>query len=79
MGCALIGSIVGVLFAGILSDKLGRKRTIDSVGHTLFHVCLSVVRYVQISISWWFYRIVGGVGIGVVFPLYPSLYIPRCR
>ena len=27
MGCALIGSIVGVLFAGILSDKLGRKMT----------------------------------------------------
>ena len=27
VGCALIGSIVGVLFAGILSDKLGRKMT----------------------------------------------------
>ena len=27
VGCALIGSIVGVLFAGILSDKLGRKLT----------------------------------------------------
>ena len=25
VGCALVGSIVGVLFAGILSDKLGRK------------------------------------------------------
>ena len=25
VGCALIGSIVGVLFAGILSDKLGRS------------------------------------------------------
>ena len=27
VGCALVGSIVGVLFAGILSDKLGRKLT----------------------------------------------------
>ncbi len=27
VGCALIGSIVGVLFAGILSDKFGRKST----------------------------------------------------
>ena len=25
VGCALIGSIVGVLFAGVLSDKFGRK------------------------------------------------------
>lgn len=27
VGCALIGSIVGVLFAGVLSDKFGRKLT----------------------------------------------------
>ena len=27
VGCALVGSIIGVLFAGILSDKLGRKLT----------------------------------------------------
>ncbi|MBZ4677029.1 MAG: D-xylose transporter XylE, partial [Anaerophaga sp.] len=27
VGCALVGSIIGVLFAGILSDRLGRKIT----------------------------------------------------
>ena len=27
VGCALVGSIVGVLMAGILSDMTGRKRT----------------------------------------------------
>lgn len=53
VGCALIGSIVGVLFAGILSDKLGRKRTMI-LSAILFPCLLSVVRYVQISISWWF-------------------------
>ena len=35
VGCALIGSIVGVLFAGILSDKLGRKMTMI-ISATLF-------------------------------------------
>lgn len=25
VGCALVGSIVGVMFAGMLSDRLGRK------------------------------------------------------
>ena len=25
VGCALIGSIIGVLFAGVLSDKMGGK------------------------------------------------------
>ena len=27
VGCALIGSIVGVLFAGVLRDKVGRTMT----------------------------------------------------
>lgn len=27
VGCALVGSIVGVLLSGVLSDKLGRKLT----------------------------------------------------
>ena len=27
VGCALIGSILGVAVAGIMSDKIGRKRT----------------------------------------------------
>ena len=37
VGCALIGSIVGVLFAGILSDKLGRKMTMI-ISATLFSI-----------------------------------------
>jgi len=73
VGCALIGSIVGVLFAGILSDKLGRKRTMI-LSAILFSMsaigCAVCADFNQLVV----YRIVGGVGIGVVSIVSP-LYI----
>ena len=72
-GCALIGSIVGVLFAGILSDKLGRKMTMI-ISATLFSTsalgCAISADFTQLVV----YRIIGGVGIGVVSIVSP-LYI----
>ena len=75
VGCALIGSIVGVLFAGILSDKLGRKLTMV-ISAVLFSTsalgCAISADFTQLVI----YRIIGGVGIGVVSivsPLYISV------
>ena len=71
VGCALVGSIVGVLFAGILSDKLGRKLTMV-ISAVLFSTsalgCALSADFTQLVI----YRIIGGVGIGVVSPLYIS-------
>lgn len=73
VGCALIGSIVGVLFAGILSDKLGRKLTMI-VSAILFSTsalgCAISADFTQLVV----YRIIGGVGIGVVSIVSP-LYI----
>jgi SP family arabinose:H+ symporter-like MFS transporter len=73
VGCALIGSIVGVLFAGILSDKLGRKMTMI-ISATLFSTsalgCAISADFTQLVV----YRIIGGVGIGVVSIVSP-LYI----
>ena len=73
VGCALIGSIVGVLFAGILSDKLGRKLTMI-ISAILFSTsalgCAISVDFTQLVV----YRIIGGVGIGVVSIVSP-LYI----
>ena len=73
VGCALIGSIVGVLFAGILSDKLGRKLTMV-MSAVLFSTsalgCAISADFTQLVI----YRIIGGVGIGVVSIVSP-LYI----
>ena len=73
VGCALIGSIIGVLFAGILSDKFGRKSTMI-LSAILFSTsaigCAVSADFNQLVI----YRIIGGVGIGVVSIISP-LYI----
>lgn len=73
VGCALIGSIVGVLFAGILSDRFGRKSTMI-LSAVLFSTsaigCAVSADFNQLVI----YRIIGGVGIGVVSIISP-LYI----
>ena len=73
VGCALVGSIIGVLFAGILSDKLGRKMTMI-ISAVLFSTsalgCAISADFTQLVV----YRIIGGVGIGVVSIVSP-LYI----
>ena len=73
VGCVLVGSIVGVLFAGILSDKLGRKLTMV-ISAVLFSTsalgCALSADFAQLVV----YRIIGGVGIGVVSIVSP-LYI----
>ena len=73
VGCALVGSIIGVLFAGILSDKFGRKFTMI-LPAILFSTsaigCAVSVDFNQLVV----YRIIGGVGIGVVSIISP-LYI----
>lgn len=73
VGCALVGSIVGVLFAGILSDKFGRKLTMI-ISASLFSVsalgCAVCADFTQLVL----YCIIGGVGVGVVSIVSP-LYI----
>lgn len=78
VGCALVGSIIGVLFAGILSDRFGRKITM------FFSAVLFSASAIGCAISTSldqlvFYRMIGGIGIGivsVVCPLYISEISP---
>lgn len=73
VGCALIGSIIGVLMAGKLSDRWGRKVTM-LVAAVFFSVsgiaCAFVGSFEHLVVA----RILGGIGIGVVSIVSP-LYI----
>ena len=78
VGCALIGSIIGVAIAGLLSDFLGRKRTmlIAAVCFTVSAIgCCVCVGFTDLVA----YRIIGGLGIGIisiVSPIYISEVSP---
>ena len=82
VGCALAGSIAGVLCSGVLSDRLGRRRTM-LVSAVLFTVsaagCALCADFTQLVV----YRIVGGLGIGVVSVVSPpghaGLVLPAGR
>jgi len=78
VGCALVGSIVGVAGAGMLSDLLGRKRTM-LIAAVLFSVsaigCMLCSGFGDLVA----YRIIGGMGIGIVSivsPIYISEISP---
>lgn len=73
VGCALVGSILGVLVAGVLSDRFGRKKTmiVSAVLFTISGVgCAISGNFNALVIN----RIIGGIGIGVVSIISP-LYI----
>lgn len=82
VGCALAGSIAGIMFAGSLSDKFGRKIVLF-LSAFLFSIsglgCMIAANEVQLVIA----RILGGVGIGVasvISPLYiAEISVPSFR
>lgn len=79
VGCALVGSIAGVACAGWLSDRFGRKPAM------LFSSVLFSVSAIGCALCVGFadlvgYRIIGGVGIGIVSivsPVYISEISPE--
>lgn len=78
VGCALIGSIFGVAVAGSLSDGIGRKKTM-LISAVLFSVSAIGCAVCQSFNGLVIYRIIGGVGIGIVSivsPIYISEVSP---
>jgi MFS family permease len=79
VGCALVGSIAGVSVAGWLGDRFGRKPAM-LFSAVLFTVsalgCMWCVGFADLVA----YRIIGGVGIGIVSivsPVYISEISPQ--
>ncbi len=78
VGCALIGSILGVMIAGMMSDRYGRKGTM------LFSALLFSISAIGCAVCQDFnqlvcFRIIGGFGIGIVSivsPIYISEIAP---
>lgn len=78
VGCALVGTIFGAAIAGLLSDFIGRKKSMI-IAAVLFSVsaigcCLCAGMNDLVA-----YRIIGGVGIGIVSivsPIYISEISP---
>ncbi|MBM4160995.1 MAG: sugar porter family MFS transporter [Ignavibacteria bacterium] len=62
--CALLGCVVGVSFAGVFSDKLGRKKTLVLAG-LLFLVSSIGTAVPKEFITFVVFRILAGVGVGV--------------
>ena len=82
VGCAILGCIIGVLIAGRASDAFGRKPML-MMAAVMFSVsnigCVVYSGFDQLV----FYRIIGGVGIGIasiIAPLYISeISVPKYR
>ena len=74
MSMALWGTVIGALFAGIPSQRLGRKNTLIWIGVLFFLSALgSAIAWDPYSFS--FFRFIGGVGVGassVAAPVYIS-------
>lgn len=78
VGSALVGSILGVMIAGVLSDKLGRKKTmiLSAILFTVSAVGCAISNNLAELVI---YRIIGGMGIGIVSivcPIYISEVSP---
>jgi sugar porter (SP) family MFS transporter len=73
VGCALVGSIMGVAVAGVLSDRFGRKKTmvLSAILFSASGIGCALSGSVDQLV---FYRIIGGIGIGMVSIISP-LYI----
>lgn len=73
MGSAILGCLLGVMVSGSLSDKYGRKPLM--VVASFIFIVAALGTGICNTLSWFiFYRVLGGIGIGIASNLSP-MYI----
>lgn len=71
--CALVGCVAGALFAGTLSDRVGRKKVLVLSG--ILFALSSAGIIIPLDLTWFvLFRFIGGIGIGIASMLAP-MYI----
>lgn len=78
MGSALIGCLIGAVSSGYLADRFGRKRSLI-IASMLFTISAIGTGAVDFFSPFIFYRILGGLGIGIastVSPMYIAEIAP---
>jgi SP family arabinose:H+ symporter-like MFS transporter len=71
--CALVGCMAGAMLAGVLSDKLGRKKVLMISGFAFAISSIGIL--IPSGIEYFiFFRFIGGIGIGIASILAP-MYI----
>lgn len=76
--CALVGCAVGAMVAGVMSDRIGRKKVLLASG-ILFAVSSIGIMIPLDLICFVVFRLIGGLGIGIasmVVPMYISEIAP---
>jgi len=79
MAMALWGTVVGAIFGGIPTDKLGRKNTLLWIG-ILYTVSAIGSALVNDPYTFAFFRFIGGLGVGastIAAPAYVSEIAPK--
>jgi len=72
MGCALLGCAIGAALAGVLSDRLGRKRVLI-LSAVLFFISAVGTALPKSITQFIIFRIIGGIGVGaasITSPMY---------
>ena len=78
MSMALWGTVIGAMFGGIPTDRLGRKKTLFLIGVLYFVSAIGSAMAVD-PYSFSFFRFIGGVGVGastVAAPIYIAEIAP---